>query len=183
MKLVFQNENWFTTEEATKTFEECTNLEDRSSFLFCYLRAICKSQNKQFEEKFLYKFAFMLADGVWESGLPYCNAEDFLSLSKNPFVAFLINAKSFMPKDNIYIPLLSILHNIADPFTKNDWIYTIDFKNKDTVVEKLKTLDHLFIDGTDLTVADPKVYQVEKNLEFLQLQIISLFTDSGMHIY
>ena len=182
MKLILENENWFTTQEATKVYEECASLEDRSSFLFSYLRAICKEQNKTFEDTLLYSFAFMLADGVWGAGLDYCNSEDFLSPQKNPYIAYFKNAGSFASTDNIYIPLLSIVHNIADPFSKNNWIYTIDFKDKEKVVEKLKSLDHLFLDDIDLTAADPEVYQVESNVEFLQLQIISLFTDSGMRI-
>lgn len=182
MKLILQNEGWFSTNDAAAAFEGCEGLEDRSGFLYSYLKAICKEQNKEYEDSILFRIAFLLADGVWEAKLPYCTIPDFLSPKENPFLAYVRNVASLTTSDNFFIPLLSVLHQIADPFSKQDWIFTIDFKDADAVGKKLTELGHLFIIYGESLAQDAEAFRIDSKLDFVQLQIIALFSIYGKSV-
>ena len=84
MELLKRDSAWFLSPAGSKVFSDLTSLEDRSVFLYSYLRTVAKPEFEQ--DRILFKIAFFLADGVMGSSLPYQSYPDVIHPGKNPFV-------------------------------------------------------------------------------------------------
>lgn len=177
MNFIFKHENWFLSDDGKDTFNKVANLEERIAFLYSYLRAICEDSKKEYDDIILFKLAFLLADGVLGANLSYSRLPDFLDSKTNPFIAFVKNSETLTAKDNIYISLLSITHEIANPFVKSDWIFNESMMREDKLKEQLENLEHDFI-GESNFLPNPECFNIDKAKEFIQLQIIWLFAQT-----
>lgn len=174
MKMMSKNEQWFASEEGQASFAQSETLEQKISFLYSYLVTIREQKGYKNEDAILTKMAILLADGVLTSDLPYAAVPKFLDVKENPFLAYVKNADALQDTEQIYISLLSILHEIADPFVKSNWIYDPAVMNQDALKDHLGTLEHEFIASPSL-LPDPECFKIEEPKAFIQLEIIWLF--------
>ena len=69
MEVINQTSEWFKTDEAISMYNSLESLADKTVFLYSYLSKIA---DKSFREnKTLFKMAFLLADAISKSNLPY----------------------------------------------------------------------------------------------------------------
>lgn len=179
MELIKQNTAWFFSEDGCRQFASLKTLDERSIFLYSYLRTIVRKS--VFEKKnVLFKTAFFLADAVMESALPYNTYPALIDPQKNPFVAYLSKAWYIPNMDDVYYIYLAILHKIANPANGDDWIYDRmldNFGSTEYIKKKLKELGKCFL--TDATeVISPEAFAIEEPLQLLQLKLIWLFDQS-----
>ena len=107
MELLNFDANWFCSETGQKAYSAIKSLEDRSVFLYSYLRKIAPAD---FDEgQMLFRIAFFLADAVVDSKLPYSTYPALIDPQKNPFVAYLANVNQYPGAQTVYYVFLSIL--------------------------------------------------------------------------
>jgi len=180
MKIISKNQEWFSGNEGQQHFEKCKDLAERSMFIYSYLKAICDENKTKYDHTPLFKIAFLLADAVFTSELSYAKLPDFLDVQKNPFLAYVKNTPAIIDEEIVYASLLSILHSIANPFSKKEWIFGEEITGKEDLIlrqSKLKfkliELEHQF-EYSPLTLVNPEDYKIESDKEFIQLEIIWL---------
>jgi len=160
------------SESGGKAFSSLQTLEDRSIFLYSYLKNV---SSKDFEKnQLLFKIAFFLADAILGSSLPYASYPDLLDPKKNPFVAYLTTAKLCPDTQTLYCIYLSVLHNIADPMNGNEWIYDEQIYEQGGMEAKLEELGRNFCEGA-VTMPNPDVFEIDASLQLIQLKLIWLF--------
>ena len=174
MRYISKNLEWFCSQEGLNCLEKAVNLEERIDFIYNYLVSICKNNQTDYEEIAVFKIAFLLSDAISKSNLEYTQNDKILDDQINPFVAFINNANTIHDDGTLGLLLLSILHEIANPFLKNDWIYDEKYNDYNVLVEHLEQLDHKFDSGSIMLV-DTKAFETDKEKELIQLEIIWLF--------
>ena len=175
MNIISQHENWFSSAEGQQYFAKIQRRDDQIGFMYSYLLAICKNNSIKYEKQILFNYAFFLSDAVLTSGLSYSKLPDYLDCEKNPYLAFIKNSSEFDDEKKIYTYLLLINHNVVNPFEKGEWIY-----NKLSIIEcadKVIELKHNVL-PTQLPDVKVELFEVEKEKEFIQLEIIWLFGKS-----
>ena len=178
MELVKQSAAWFSTEAACKQYAELKTLEDRSVFLYSYLRSL--SSETMDQSGFVFKMAFFLADAVANSKLPYAAYPDIVDGTKNPFVALMMTLKKPYDNDAMYCVMMAILCGVANPMNQNDWIYDKSlFADKKAYRQKLESLDRGFLPSSDAWLADPAAFAVDEGLEFARAELIWMFRQAG----
>lgn len=175
MELIKQESAWFLSPAGCQAFSSLQTLENRSVFLYSYLKTIANPEFDQ--DQVLFKIAFFLADGVMGSSLPYQAYPDVIDPQKNPFVAYLARSTQFRKQQILYYIFLGIVHGIADPMNKDNWIYHPEVEDTEYLRNTLEQL------GKDLypspyTMADPDAYAIDPSLEMVQLKLIWLLGQS-----
>lgn len=178
MELVKQSPAWFTTDAACKAYANLDTLEDRSIFLYSYLRSV--SSETMDQQGLVFKIAFFLADAVANSTLPYAAYPDIVDGAKNPFVALMMTLKKPYDNDAMYCVMMAILCGVANPMNQNDWIYDATlFADKKAYRQKLEALDRGFLPSSDAWLADPAAFAVDEGLEFARTELIWMFRQAG----
>ena len=172
MKLIKNDVSWFLSKPGCDAFASLNTLEHRAVFLYSYLKQIAK--NAFDEDQVLFRTAFLLADAIKGSSLPYSTYPAIIDPQKNPFVAYLKNAEKFPGKHVVYYVFLSILHGIAAPQNADAWIYDEELEDQDYLAEKLEELGKSFYSGS-VSMADADDFTVEESLQTVQLKLIWLF--------
>lgn len=169
MELLKKEKAWFLSDEGGKKFAALDSLEERTIFIYSYLKTIA---HESFEEnKTLFKLAFFIADAVYESDITYSKYPEILKAESNPFVAFLANAQKFSGNEKTYIILTSILHNKANAFNKSEWIY--DEKEFDS--NDLSERGIQFLPSSSSSMIDLEIYNIDSDLKLLQLELVWIF--------
>ena len=168
---------WFFDEQGIAEFGTLESLEDRTFFLYsCLIKQVPwepdnmkvkRSEYLPVKEQVLFRVAFFLADAVLWSGLPYGSYPAVLNPAKNPFVAYLTNTKRCLAPYKIYYTYMSIIHGVADPMKKDEWIYD----NRDNWLSHLAEINH-DIRKDDEKMIDPELFKVAENLQVLQLKLL-----------
>lgn len=177
MVLTERDKQWFFTSEAKAQYNGLTSLEDRIGFIYsCLKHNIKKSSysldSKKLEEKLIFKTSILLADAIHNSNLEYKNYPDIIDATKNPFVAFVENGEFINDNKVMFAIYMSILHNIADAFNKEEWIYNkSNFKNND-YVEILEKRGKPFIGALYQT---PEAFVCDEETGKIQLEIAWMF--------
>ena len=173
MELTKQSAAWFLSKPGCDAFNALKTLEDRSAFLYSYLKQII---NVDFEEdQLLFRIAFFFADAIMGSTLPYNTYPALIDPEKNPFVAYLENTDHFPGSKVVYYIFLSILHSIAMPIKQNEWVYDQQLKEPEYLEKKLEELGKpFFVSGLGMVSAD--VFAIEKSLQQVQLKLIWLMS-------
>lgn len=175
MELLKFDADWFLSEPGRRAFSDLKSLEDRSIFLYSCLKSMVSSDFDK--DHILFKTAFFLADAVAGSSLSYGSYPDLLDPKKNPYVAYLVNAARCPDAQTLYCVFLSVLHGIADPFKKNEWIYSPDICDPDKMNAMLEKKGRNFCHGS-VTTADPSAFEIDPALQIMQIKLIWLF---GQH--
>lgn len=171
MELLKHDAAWFSSEAGCNMYHSLNSLEDRSIFLYSYLKKIAIAEFDQ--DQTLFKAAFFFADGIFGSSLPYSNYPDLINPAKNPFVAYLDNAEHYPGAEAVYFIFLSILHKIADPTKRNAWIYSQQMENPEYVEQKLLDTDKCFYAG-EISMASADAFAIDESLQLVQLKLIWL---------
>lgn len=171
MELVKHDSQWFLSEAGSKAYSALKTLEERSVFLYSYLKQIAKADFE--EDQLLFRVAFFFADAISGSALPYNTYPALIDPEKNPFAAYLKNTDYFPGRQAVYCVFLSILHGIANPFQQNNWIYDKTLQDAETLAQKLTELGKEFMGGS-IKMADPDAYTIEEALQPVQLKLIWL---------
>ena len=170
MEQIKKKAEWFGSEEGVGFFLSCETPEEKIRFLASYIYALRQDKEPEKDEENIFKLAILLGDGVLSSGLPYAELPQFLDPEKNPFLALCRDLPWVNKVAHLYLATLTVLHQKADAFDSNEWIYRLEDEqlSVDEVIEKRG-----FFIGRSRE--DPEHYQIEPELAFLQLQIIWLF--------
>ena len=171
MDLLKFDAEWFCSERGQKAFSSLDSLEDRSIFLYSYLKRIAKGDFEK--DQILFRIAFFLADGVLGSALPYSAYPALVDPEKNPFVAYLKNADHCPVRQVVYYIFLSILHNIAAPIKRNEWVYEKKIEDLEYLEQTLTKLGKCFCDS-DVGMASADAFTIEESLQPVQLKLIWL---------
>lgn len=168
MNLIRKEKDWFLSEDGQKAFEGITSLEDRSIFIYSYLKTFADESFEQ--NKTLFKLAFLMADFVYGSNTAYSKYPEILKKENNPFIAYLTNAEEFYGDETTYTILTSILYNKANAFNKNEWIYN----PKEMETEKLKERGIEFI-PTSSDMLDIDIYASDSDIPEMQIALVWIF--------
>lgn len=171
MELLKYDAAWFLSKAGCNMFNSLESLEDRSVFMYSYLKQIANGEFEQ--DGILFKAAFFLADAVLGSSLSYSSYPDILDPAKNPFVTYLDCAEHCPGAGAVYSIFLSILHGVADPAKHNEWIYDENMENPEYVEEKLTEIGKCFCSG-DVTMASADAFAIADSLQLVQLKLIWL---------
>ena len=173
MELLNFDASWFCSEKGQKAYSSIKSLEDRSVFLYSYLRKIAPADFD--EDQMLFRIAFFLADTVVDSTLPYSTYPALIDPQKNPFVAYLKNADHYPGGTVVYHIFLSILHGIAMPMKQNEWVYDKQLDDPEYLEKKLEALGKpFFASGVSMVSAD--AFAIEESLQQVQLKLIWLLS-------
>ena len=175
MNIISQQENWFSSTEGQQYFAKIPSRDDQIGFMYSYLLAICKNNSIKYEKQILFNYAFFLSDAVLTSGLSYSKLPDYLDCEKNPYLAFIKNSSEITETAKIYTYLLLITHDIVNPFSQSEWIY--DDISIIGCAEKIAELKHNVL-PTQLPDVNMDLFDVAKEKEFIQLEIIWIFGKS-----
>ena len=173
MELIINDKQWFLSEQGQKSFENCKNLAERSVFIYSYFKSFAAESLEK--DSFLFKMAFLMADSIYSSSAPYAKLPEFLDSAKNPFVAYVKNAKKVFGSQENYCILLSILHKTANPFKTNDWIYNHSLIDGKEYIAKLKETEKCFIEESEASLIDGDAYNIDESLRGIQIEIAWLF--------
>jgi len=172
MELLKKDKTWFLSTEGTEKFLVLSSLEERTIFIYSYLKTVV---NKSFEKNnTLFKLAFFFADAIYNSNTKYATYPQILQ-SENPFLSYLMNADACYDNEKIYLILTSILHQKVDPAQKNEWIYNKQILNDEDLLEKLAEKGIEYLPKHSVDMIDPVVYEMDQSLVFLQLELVWLF--------
>lgn len=173
MELTKQSASWFLSKPGCDAFDAQKTLENRSAFLYSYLRQITKTD---FEEaQLLFRIAFFFADAIIGSTLPYSTYPAVIDPAKNPFVAYLKNADHNPGGKAVYYIFLSVLHGIAAPMKLNEWVYEQQLEDPEYLEQKMAELGKpFFVAGMGMVSAD--AFSIEESLQQVQLKLIWLMS-------
>ncbi len=173
MELIKNNTQWFLSAQGQETFEKCNGIEERAVFIYSYLKTIAAESLEK--DSFLFRMAFLLADAVHSSNTEYAAFPALLDGAKNPFIAYVKNAKKVYDQPANFSILLSILHGIADPFDTGDWIYDQAQFKDNAYVDILKNHDKCFIETSEANLIGDEPFEIEEALRGIQIEIAWLF--------
>lgn len=171
MELVKYNAQWFLSKAGCNAYSGLKTLEERSVFLYSYLKQIAKADFE--EDQLLFRIAFFLADAIMGSALPYSTYPALIDPEKNPFVSYIKNADQCPGGMAVYHIFLSILHGIAMPVKQNEWIYDQQISEPEYMQEKLTDLGKCFC-ASAVGMADADAFAIEESLQPVQLKLIWL---------
>lgn len=171
MELINYEASWFLSKPGCDAFASLQTLEERSVFLYSYLKQAARVNFE--EDQLLFRTAFFLADAVMESDLPYSKYPALVDPEKNPFVAYLLNADTCPGIRTVYYIFLSILHGIADPFKHNAWVYNKQISDPEYLGEKLTELGKCFCE-IGIEMPSVEAFAIEESLQTVQLKLIWL---------
>lgn len=177
MELLQKDTAWFLSEEAVRQYESLSSLEERVLFLYSYLRTIAHEDIER--EHTLMKMAFLLADGVGRSAAPYAVYPDLIRPEKNPFVAYVKNAKFVPAAPKMVAVMMAILHEKVSPNNLSTWIYDRGILDQEKFGQWLKEQGMEYLPATVITLVDPAVYEVPSGLEEIRTLILWLFSEGG----
>lgn len=170
MELLKRNKEWFLSAEGEKAFFALSSLEDRTVFIYSYLKA---AVNPCFEEdNTLFKLAFFFADALYGSDKPYGNYPAILSPESNPFLQYLTKAKTFDGKKILYVILTAILREKVNTANDGEWIYDGEYLGGSDWFDKLQDKGMEYLPAHDLYMVDPASYELEEADRFLQLELV-----------
>lgn len=174
MEVINQTSEWFKTDEAISMYNSLESLADKTVFLYSYLSKIA---DKSFREnKTLFKMAFLLADAISKSNLPYNEYEVLIDPNINPFITYLKTSKEYIGELETFVILNAILENKVDVKDKSAWIYNADFFDDDNeYLDKLEEMGCCFLPNPSYYVVNPAKFEIEENLQMAMLEIYWLF--------
>lgn len=171
MVVTKRSTDWFFSNEGIKAFESTSeNLAERSAFIYSYLITVIDEKDK--DNSFVFKLAFLIADAIYGSDLAYSKYPAIIDPKQNPFVAYIKNLKVIPSQEIIFLSVISVLHGWADALDANEWIYDEKKQTRDCFKEKFENLN---IDLISPIMANPYVFDIEPEKETLQLKIIWAF--------
>ncbi|MBE6809755.1 MAG: hypothetical protein E7521_01685 [Ruminococcaceae bacterium] len=173
MELLKKDTAWFLSDEGGKKFATLSSLEERTIFIYSYLKTIASESFEK--DKTLFKLALFIADIVCNSDVDYNKYPEILKSDSNPFVAFLANAPKFYGNEITYIILTAILHNKVNPFDKSEWIYNEAVIDSDDFIEDLSERGIKLFSTSSLIMIDPENYDIDQKLQQLQLALVWMF--------
>ncbi len=182
--LVKESTEWFRGEEAKKRFNSLNSLDEKTIFIYSYLKTI--SDDSLEKENILFKFSFWLIDGVGKSN--YLNLEKYEKLISpifNPFIAFVINHKKYQgafyaDSEAFYAIIMAIIHNMVNVKDEYEWIYDNDFlADRNKYANWLAEKGNEFIRLQKHIPINPSSYLIEENLRIMVLELYWLFGNKG----
>lgn len=174
MKLLKKDKSWFLSKDGIEKFSTLSSLEERTIFIYSYLKI---AVNKCFEkDNTLFKMAFFFADAVYNSDAQYALYPQIIQ-QENPFFAYLKNAYICLDNKKLYIVLTSILHDKVDPKKKGKWIYDKEFWEDEDLGERLEEKGIAYLSTDSINMTDPSIYEMDGAKEFLQLELAWLFLE------
>lgn len=177
MDTIIHPTGWYLSAEGVKQYEGLSSLEERTLFLYRYLRTIA---NNSFEkDNALMRVAFLLADGVAGSYAPYKAYPDLIAPEKNPLVAYLKNAKQYPGLKPLYVVLLAVLQGKADPANSGLWIYDNAILSKSNLGDWLLEQGMGYLPDKYNSLVDKDVYAIDDRLDRVQTVLMWLFLEGG----
>jgi hypothetical protein len=171
MELLEHDAQWFLSKPGCDAFASAKTLEDRSVFLYSYLKQVAPADFDK--DQMLFRIAFFFAEAIMGSTLPYNTYPALIDPEKNPFVAYLKNADHYPGAQTTYYVFLSILHGIATPIRQNEWIYDTQFEDPEYLEKKLTELGKCFCSSA-VGMTDVDAFDIEESLQPVQLKLIWL---------
>lgn len=173
MELIKKEKNWFLSEEGGKKFTALSSLEERTIFIYSYLKsAVDESFNKK---NTLFKIAFFFADAVYNSNKPYSKYPGILNSEINPFLQYIEKADGFYGNEITYMIFTAILQEKVNVLNNDEWIYNRDFLNDEDLFDKLSEKEIEYLPDHSMYMVDPDSYKTEENDKFIQLAIVWTF--------
>ena len=164
---------WFLSQSGASAFNSKTNLEEKTLFIYAYLRkCLHESYDK---DKTCFHFALFLADAIHNSQLPYGSYPALIDPTQNPYLAFLIQWGKHPGERILYYGFMSILHQIADPMDPGNWVYDKTCIGTEALAAKLVELEHNFYDERPVDLPHPGVFDIEEPLQSVQLKLMWFF--------
>ena len=171
MELLKREKEWFLSKEGTNEFCALSSLEERSIFIYSYLKSFVDASF----DNALFKISFFMADAVFESNVEYKEMPKLLNAQFNPFIYYLGRA-NFCPNNEVlFVIFSSILHNKVDVKNHEEWIYDKKLLKCKDFLEKISDFDAEFLPSGAFDMVDPEIYEVNSELGFLQLELIWTF--------
>lgn len=177
MEPIKQPKSWFLTDAACQEYAALTTLEERSVFLYSYLKQVASDTMNQ--KGFVFKTAFFLADAVAGSSLPYAAYPAIINGAENPFVALLETLKKPYGDDAMYCVMMAILCGVVNARDMNEWIYEADMFENNTYRERLESMDRGFLPSSDTFMAEPQAFDIDEALRFAQTELMWMFRQAG----
>ena len=171
MELLKREKEWFLSKEGTDEFCALSSLEERSIFIYSYLKSFVGASF----DNVLFKISFFLADAVFESDAEYGKMPKLLDPQFNPFVYFLSRAEFCPGNEILFVVFSSILHDKVDVRNHKEWIYNKRFLESEDFLERVPDFDSEFLPSGDFDMVDPEIYGINSELGFLQLELIWIF--------
>ena len=169
---------WFLSAEGEKAYRALPSLEERTLFIYAYLRTVA---HKSYEtDNALMRIAFLLADGVAErSDAPYKNYPDLLSAEKNPILTYLSKAKQYPGLKPLFVVLLVVLHGEVDPADTSAWIYDAITLQKTDFATWLADQGTTYLPENGQSLVNADLYDIDEDLSFVQTLLMWLFLKGG----
>lgn len=169
---------WFLSAEGKQSYEALASLEERTLFIYGYLRSMA---HKSFDtDNALMRIAFLLADGVAaRSNAPYKAYPDLLSADKNPIITYLKNAKQYPGLKPLYVILLVLLHGQEDPNNASSWIYDALTLRREDLGDWLWEQGLGYLPDESGCLVDARMYDIDESLSFVQTLLMWLFLKGG----
>jgi len=172
MELIKKEKSWFLSKEGIENFSALSSLEDRTIFIYSYLKTVV---NECFEkDNTLFKMAFFFADAIYNSKEKYATYPEVVQ-QDNPFFAYLEKSDSYHGQRELYLILISILHDKVDPLKRDEWIYDKDFWENEDFEERLEEKGIKYLSNDSVSMVEPSAYEIDQSKEFLQLVLVWLF--------
>ena len=175
MEIIKADTQWFFSNEGINAFKALQSLEDRSVFIYSYLKTVVDEQLEK--DNLIFKTAFFIADTLHGSALPYANYPELINKTKNPFVAYLVNLKKPCEQKVAFCHFIAILQGLVNPFNSSEWIYDKEWSSTDKVKEKLTEIDRFYLPLTSVDIVDPSKFEIDADLQPIQLKMIWMFYD------
>ena len=169
---------WYLSAEGIRQYEGLSSLEERTLFLYRYLRTVA---NDSFEkDNALMKVAFLLADGVAaRSYAPYKAYPALIAAESNPLIAYLKNAGKYPGREALYVVLMAVLQGKADPADTALWIYDDAVLSRSDLADWLKEQGLGYLPDKYNALVDKRVYAIDDTLSFTQTLLMWLFLKGG----
>ena len=177
MVLLQKETAWFLSDEGVKQYASLSSLDEQVVFLYAYLRTVAHEDLDQ--QQTLMKLAFLLADGVARADVPYAAYPVLIDPNKDPFVAFVKNARFVPDAPNMVPVMMAILQNKVNPQNRSAWIYDRHVLESNTFGRWLKEQGMPYLPDTAITLVNPAVYDVDPGLEDARALILWLFSKGG----
>ncbi|MBR7133676.1 MAG: hypothetical protein IKD04_09120 [Clostridia bacterium] len=173
MELIVKEKNWFLSEEGGKKFTALSSLEERTIFIYSYLKS---TVNEDFDKKnTLFKIAFFFADAVYNSDKPYSKYPQILNPEINPFLQYLEKADEFYGNEKTYIIFTAVLQGKVNTANNDEWIYNNSFLKSDDFLDELSEMGIEYLPTHSMHMVDPQAYKTAEIDNFIQLQMVWMF--------
>lgn len=173
MDYMNQNSTWYTGAQGIKAYEKLQKLEEKTVFVYAYLQKLV--HNSFSKDNTCFQLALFLTDAVATANLPYSAYPALVDPKQNPFLAYVVNLKKNPGNKVLYYGFMSILHGIADPMALNSWIYDLELMTSDELQNHLIEQEHNFYDEEGPHMPNPLAFDIEEELETLQLKLMWFF--------